>query len=181
MRTWVQVAVFLLLTAALAGGVFTLVRQPSPGRVEITLPTPTPTPEMKVYITGAVGQPGVYQVSPEDRLEDVLRMAGGLTEDADPARVNQALRVADEAHFHIPAIGEVIPTPTATSVPGKVNINTASVGELQALPGIGEVKAGAIVEYRQKNGSFSRVEDLLLVPGIGPTTLENIRDSITVN
>ena len=178
MRTPVQVAILLLLTAALAGGVFTLVSQPSPGPVEVLLPTPTPTPEMMVYLSGAVLRPGVYQVSPQDRLEDVLRMAGGVTADADMDRTNLALRVSDEAHFHVPEIGEIVPTPTPAS--GKLNINTASGAELETLPGIGPVLAGAIVEYRQENGPFSRVEDLLLVPGIGSKTLEDFRDLIAV-
>ena len=92
--------------------------------------------------------------------------------------MNLALRVADEAHFHIPAVGEVLPTPTPTS--SKMDINTASVEELQTLHGIGEQKAGDIVEYQQQNGPFSRVEDLLKVSGIGPATLEDIREFITV-
>jgi competence protein ComEA len=178
MRVLVQLAILLLLIAALGGGIFTLVRQSSPGSVEVLLPTSTPQPEIRVYINGAVRKPGVYLVYGEDRLEDVLVMAGGLTEDADPARVNLALLVRDEAHFYIPRIGEAIPT--ASPVVGKVNINTASVEELQALPGIGAEKASAIVQYRQQNGLFSREEDLLLVPGIGPKTLESLLESITV-
>ena len=125
---------------------FTLVRQSSPISVEVLLPTPTPPPEIKVYINGAVHKPGVYLVYGEGRLEDVLVMAGGLTDDADPSRVNLALRVSDEAHFFIPKLGEAISTPLP--VPGKININTASVGELQTLSGIGVVKASDIVECR---------------------------------
>jgi competence protein ComEA len=178
MRLWVQLAILFLLIAALGGGIFTLVRRSSPGSIEVLLPTSTPQPEIKVYINGAVRKPGVYLVYVEDRLEDVLVMAGGLTEDADPARVNLALRVRDEAHFYMPRIGEAIPTTSPVS--GKLNINTASVEELQALPGIGVVKASDIVKYRQENGPFSREEDLLLVPGIGPNILEDLLEFITV-
>ena len=178
MRTWVQAALLVLIAAALAGGVFTLVRQPPPGAIEILLPTPTSTPEIKVHLSGAVQQPGVYTVDPEDRLEDVVSMAGGLTQGADTAQVNLALRVTDQAHFHIPVVGEVLPTPTPS--PYKINVNTAPAEELQTLPGIGEQRAADIVEYRQQNGPFSRVEDLLNVNGIGPTILEDIRESVTV-
>ena len=178
MKVTVQLAILLLLLAAFGGGVFTLVRQSSPGSVEVLLPTATPQPEIKVYINGAVRNPGVYLSHDGDRLEDVLALAGGLTEDADPVGVNLALRVTDEAHFYIPRIGEAVPTPSPGS--GKVNINTASVEELQTLRGIGVVKATDIVEYRQANGPFSRVEDLLLVPGIGPKTLEDLREFIAV-
>jgi competence protein ComEA len=178
MRVLVQLSILFLLIAAMGGGIFALVRQSSPGSVEVLLPTSTPQPEIKVYINGAVHEPGVYLVYDEDRLEDVVLMSGGLTEDADPAMVNLALRVTDEAHFYIPTIGEAIPT--TTPVPGKVNVNTASTSELQTLSGIGPALADAIVEYRQENGLFSREEDLLLVPGIGPKTLEDLREFITV-
>ena len=70
--------------------------------------------------------------------------------------------------------------PTSSPAPGRVNINTASAEELQTLFGIGEEKANAIVEYRQQNGLFAREEDLLLVPGIGPRTLEDLREFITI-
>ncbi|MDA0987605.1 MAG: ComEA family DNA-binding protein [Chloroflexi bacterium] len=178
MRVLVQLTILFLIIAALGGGVFTLVRQSSPGFVEVVLPTSTPQPEIKVYVNGAVNNPGVYLAYADDRLEDVLVTAGGLTEDADPMRVNLALRVTDEAHFFIPRIGDVIPT--ELPVPGKININTASVDELETLPGIGEVTANTIVEYREQNGLFAREEDLLLKPGIGPKTLEDLREFITV-
>ncbi|MBI4282764.1 MAG: ComEA family DNA-binding protein [Chloroflexi bacterium] len=178
MKVTVQLAILVLFIAAFGGGVFTLVRQSSPVPVEILLPTATPQPEIKVYVNGAVHSPGVYAASEGDRLEDILLLAGGLTEDADPVRVNLALRVSDEAHFYIPSIGEAVPT--SSPVPGKLDINAASVEELQTLPGIGPVKASAIVKYRQENGPFTRVEDLLLVPGIGPKTLEDLREFITV-
>ncbi|MBI2856368.1 MAG: ComEA family DNA-binding protein [Chloroflexi bacterium] len=178
MRNAVQAALFLALLATLGGGLFALLDRPSAGRVEILLPTPSPTPTIEVYVSGAVQSPGVYRVGPGDRLENVLRMAGGATQDADLDRINLSLRVADQAHFHVPRVGEALPTLSPASA--KVNINTASAEELQALHGIGEVKARAIVEYREANGPFLRVEDLLLVPGIGTTTLEDLQDLITV-
>ncbi len=177
-RASVQLVVFVLLAVALAGGIFSLLRQPSPDPVEILLPTETPVPEIKVYVNGAVHRPGVYRVQPEDRLEDVLALAGGLTRDADPSTVNLAMRVSDEAHFHIPSLGE---TPLeSTPAPGLVNINTATMEELQTLRGIGEQKAGDIVHFREENGPFARVEDLLKVSGIGPKTLEDLRSLVTV-
>ena len=93
-------------------------------------------------------------------------MAGGFAEGADPARVNLAIRVQDEAHYYIPRIGEIVPTQSPAT--GKINVNTASAQKLQSLPGIGEQRANAIVDYRTRNGTFSRVEDLLLVSGHRP-------------
>ena len=105
-------------------------------------------------------------------------MAGGLKQDADSSKVNLAMRVSDEAHFYIPTQGET--PPESTPAAGLININTATVEELQTLRGIGEQKAGDIVRYREENGPFTRLEDLLKVSGIGPTTLENLRPFITV-
>ena len=104
-RVSVQLVVFLLLVSP-GGGILSLLRQPAPVDIEIQLPTATPIPEIKVFVNGAVHRPGVYRVDPEDRLEDVLALAGGLTQDADPSMVNPALRVSDEAHFYIPSLGE---------------------------------------------------------------------------
>ena len=177
-RASIQLVVFLLLAAALVGGVLSLLSQPQPGPIEILLPTATPVPETRVYVNGAVHRPGVYRVGPGDRLEDVLAVAGGLTPDADPSRVNLALRVSDEAHFYIPGLGEATPEPTAE--PGAININNATVEQLQTLRGIGERRAGDIVHHREENGPFARVEDPLKVSGIGPKTLEDLRPMITV-
>ena len=152
MKPSLQLAILLLSIALLGGGVFALILQPSPGPVEISLPTSTPQPEIKVYVNGAVRSPGVYTAQEGDRLEDVLAMAGGLTEDADLLRVNPALRAEDEAHFYVPRTGEAVPTPPPSST--GVNINTASAEELSTLPGIGEEKANAIVEHRRQNRPF---------------------------
>ncbi|MFQ5860100.1 MAG: helix-hairpin-helix domain-containing protein [Dehalococcoidia bacterium] len=170
----------VLLVVAVAGGVLLLVNRSPGGAVEILLPTATPTPELKVYMTGAVVNPGVYTLQPSARLEDALEAAGGPTGDADLQRVNLAQQVRDEDAFHIPRVGEPLPTSTPQGQDGRVNLNTASQAELEQLPDIGPVKAQAIIEYRETNGPFRRVEDLLLVPGIGPATLQQLRELVTV-
>ena len=133
-----------------------------------------------MYVNGAVHRSGVYTVGPGDRLEDVIALAGGLADDADPSGVNLALRVSDEDHYYIPAIGETPPASVADTAPAVIDINTATAEELQTLRGIGEQKAADIVHYRDENGPFARVEDLLNVIGIGPKTLEDLRSFITV-
>ena len=176
----VQIVIFVLLAAALGAGVFSLLRQPQPDPIEILQPTATPAPEIKVYVNGAVHRPGVYTAAQGDRLEDVIALAGGLTAAADLSSVNLALRVSDEDHYYIPAIGETPPTSAADTAPAVVNINTATADDLQTLRGIGEQKAADILHYREENGPFARVEDLLNVTGIGPKTLEDLRPFITV-
>lgn len=173
-----RVLLVVLVIVAVSGGIAFLVRRTvSPG-VEIVIPTATPTVDARAYITGAVRSPGVYTVKQGERLADLVEKAGGALEEADLDRVNLAQSVEDEDHFYIPRRGEELPT--ATPGGGRININSASVEVLMALPGIGEVKAKAIVDYREQNGPFQTTDELMNVSGIGPATYENIHDLITV-
>ena len=180
-----QAVLIAAVVAAVAAAAFIIVRGTySGGGVEIILPTATPesATDLKVYVTGAVRNPGVFDVKAGDRLAEVVEAAGGATEDADLTAVNLAVRVKDEDHWHIPVRGEAPPVVSseAASPSGKIDLNSASPEQLQALPGIGEVKAQAICSYREKNGPFSEVDDILAVSGIGPATLEGIRDLVEV-
>ena len=178
-----QVLLGLALLAAIAAGAFYLVRSSGAGGgIEIALPTATSEaiPILKVHISGAVQSPGVYEIEEGDRLEDVVAAAGGATADADLTSINLAVRVKDEEHWHIPGPGEG-PGPETTggrTEDGKIDLNSATVEDLMDLPGIGEVKAEAIVRYRTSNGPFSRVDDVTAVKGIGPATLEAVRDLV---
>ncbi|MDA0769928.1 MAG: helix-hairpin-helix domain-containing protein [Chloroflexi bacterium] len=187
----------ILLTAAIiavASGVMAfLLRPSSSGGIEITLPPPTPqqSQQIGVYITGAVQFPGVYSLLKDDRLEQVLQAAGGPTSEADLAAVNLAIRLSDEDHWHIPALGESSSAAAANSTTAKstanagsankskkIDLNSADVELLKTLPGIGDVRAQAILSYRNAHGPYLTVDDLLAVGGIGPATLESIRDLI---
>lgn len=181
----------ILLTAAiiaLVSGVMALVMRPSsPGGMQITLPSPTTenAEQVGVYVTGAVQFPGVYSLIEGDRVQQAIQAAGGPTADADLTAVNLASRLSDEDHWHIPALGEAPVAPSTASamssaVAGspKIDVNLADVELLTTLPGIGEVRAQAIVSFREANGPYPAVDDLLAVNGIGPATLESIRDLI---
>ena len=136
-----------------------------------------------MFVSGAVVRPGVYQLQEGDRLGDALVVAGGPTADADLRSVNQALRVRDEDHLHIPRIGEtpVVKSPREEmSALVRLNINEADVGALKELPNIGETRANAIVAYREQNGGFGELAEIMEVDGIGPGIFESIRDLITV-
>lgn len=180
---WMPLALVLLFMLALAGGIALLVQQGNGSGVVVTLPEATPTPTLQAYVAGAVSRPGVYAFSDGDRLVDLLRMSGGTLEDADTAGLNLALRVRDEGHYYVPTVGE---TPSVTSPAGAnlagdvIDLNTATAKDLETLPGIGAVKAQAIVDHREGVGRFTSVEEVLQVPGIGPATLNGIRDSVTV-
>ncbi|MCS6844906.1 MAG: helix-hairpin-helix domain-containing protein [Caldilineales bacterium] len=156
-------------------------------------PAPTATPTagpIWVDVGGAVAAPGLYQLPPGARVQQAIEAAGGLAADADTRSVSLARPLADGEKVYVPATGETPPPqegPTAGSraAPadlgmGRLDINRATAAELEALPAIGPKTAQAIVEYRQANGPFRSVEDLLKVKGIGEATLAKIRDLITV-
>ncbi|HUV46873.1 MAG TPA: helix-hairpin-helix domain-containing protein [Candidatus Bathyarchaeia archaeon] len=149
--------------------------------------------EIYVHISGAVQRPGLYKLSSGARVNDVLVAAGGLASDANrqwfEKTVNLAQKLTDGVKLFIPfegsdpVQGQTI-TQEQTSIfsqdsQGKVNINTASLNELDSLPGLGPVYAQRIIDYRNTHGFFSKVEDLINIPGIGEKTLEKFKDQIT--
>ena len=152
---------------------------------------------LKVDIRGAVRNPGVYTLPPGSRLEDAVEAAGGVTDEADREAMHLSLRVHDEGYYYIGRIGETPRPPIATasaltptgglgdSEPGSsdsvIDLNTASVELLETLPGIGEVRAIAIVDYRRQHGCFQSTSDVTNVSGIGAATYEKMRDLVTVN
>ncbi len=175
----IPVAVVVALAFAGAGLALLAVRGNTPPGIEVILPTPSPTPVAQAYISGAVASPGVYTIDAGARIADLIQAAGGPTSHADLDRLNLAQRIADEVHVHVPTAGESLPSlPNAPL--SMVNVNAANSEELQTLRGIGPVLAQAIVEYREANGPFLRLEDLLLTPGIGPATLEGLQTQATV-
>jgi competence protein ComEA len=122
-------------------------------------------------------------------VEDAIAAAGGADADAELTGLNQAGRVRDEEHYHVPRLGETPPIATVTTKitsnssatsSGLIDLNVASVDLLDTWPGIGPSLANAILSYREQNGPFGSVEAIMDVPGIGPATYEKIRDLVTV-
>ncbi|HEY5563456.1 MAG TPA: helix-hairpin-helix domain-containing protein [Clostridiaceae bacterium] len=135
-----------------------------------------------VEINGEIALPSVYTLSYGSRVADLINKAGGLTKSADISKLNMAKKLKDEDYIYIPSI---VATTAATGVPpssktisDKVDINSASIEELDAVSGIGPVTAEKIVTYREKNGSYSVLEDLKKIGGIGDKTLSKIRDKL---
>ena len=174
-----------MIGAALSGAVFFLINRPSDSGVTVIAPSPTQAGPIQAYITGAVVSPGVYTLQPGSRVNDLVQAAGGALPDADMASVNLAKRVSDEDQVYVSSVGEAPPTTVAEAPPTAlrsdlIDINQASAEQLMALPGIGEVRSKAIVDYRAEVGRFHRIDQLLDVPGIGSATLEGIRELVTV-
>ena len=151
-----------------------------------------------IHITGSVKNPGIVKLKYGSRIEDAIEAAGGLTENADITNVNLAYVLDDGVKIRIPSItdekngdeqileegsGENIIEETNMTLGAstkEVNINKATETELQSLPGIGASLASRIIEYRNQNGKFSKIEDIKNVNGIGDSKYDNIKDFITV-
>ncbi len=177
-----QAALAAAAVALLLGAIFLISRSTaSGGVVEVAMPAPAAPPTIEVYVTGEVANPGVYSLGAAARLHDALAAAGGATADADLDSVNLAARIEDEGHWHVPSIARAAPSsmgdvvPSAAYSSGKLDLNSASARQLEDLPGIGEVRAQAILRFREANGPFSDVDALLQVQGIGPAILDSIR------
>lgn len=184
---------FVLFIGTLAGTVFLLRRPDTPPTVTLITATPRATATIAwiiVDVRGAVNQPGVYTLPVGSRVQDALARAGDVTSDADTRTLNLARRLNDGEQLYVPRQGEATPVlfPTsargaslATRVTSKMNINTATVDELDALPGIGPALAQRIVDYRTQNGDFKTIEDIKKVRGIGDALFNQIKDLITVH
>jgi competence protein ComEA len=201
LKPWLLLLIGVLI-GLLAAGAILLIAQPDRGVPIALLPAPTLTPTdmpkptatlapIQVLIKGQVYMPGIYSLEKEARLYDLIELAGGLTEAADIDRVNNVFILRDGDYFYIPSIGEKIPD-TARNAPGNnpfddgsyfdypLNLNTATQAELESLPGIGPTKAMDIITYRDQVGAFKTVDDLLNIPGIGPSTLDAIREYLVI-
>ncbi len=154
--------------------------------VVVSSPTVTPQP-LRVYISGAVAEPGVVMVPAGSLLTDALDAVGGPAADADLDNVNLAAALTDNQHVIVP---RRTPTPrptvavtraaTATPASALVNINTATAAELEMLPHIGPAMAQRIIAYRETHGPFARIEDLQNVEGIGETRYKDLAPLVTV-
>lgn len=154
---------------------------------------------IQVYVCGAVVSPGVYTLPEGSRVYEAVAMAGGLLETAEPRALNQARLLSDGEQITVLTVEEAesgegfLPEGSegasdggtsfgepADSSGGKVNLNTADEAGLMTIPGIGESRAKAIIAYREKNGKFQSIEEIMEIDGIKEKMFEKIKDSITV-
>ncbi len=192
----------------LAGALVFISRRPA-GEAIVLQPAPTKAP-IAVHVIGAVPRPGLYEFAEGARVQDAIDAAGGLLAQASVEALNLAAPLEDGKQLVVPFAdgtevttaseegqvvlpssteSEVSPpfdfsseseTPVAESNGELVNLNTATLDELNSLPGIGPTLAQRIIDYRTQNGNFSTIEDLMNVSGIGVSTFEEIKNLITV-
>jgi len=174
----------ILLGLFLAALVWVVASTPS-GEAVVLRPVPTDKP-IVVHITGAVPRPGVYALPQGARIQDGISAAGGFLAEAEKTNINLAQNLEDGEKLDIPFVEGASPV-LATPVPEVVsatselvNINTASIAELDTLPGIGPTTAQKIIDYRDQNGPFLSTEDIINVSGIGPASYERLKDLISV-
>ena len=160
-KFWTLITI-LLVVIIIASGILAWSQYSRPAEISISKP-PSQEQLNLIYIGGAVTNPGFYPLKEGDSVEALIQAAGGTTSGAD----------LDWLKLYVPAVGE-------EKTPQKVNINRAEVWLLEALPGIGEIRAQAIIDYRHQKGLFRNVNELTKVEGIGTTTYEKIKDLITV-
>jgi competence protein ComEA len=136
-------------------------------------------PRLVVHVVGAVRRPGLYRLPDRSRIADAVARAGGATRRADLSAVNLAAPIADGVQVVVPVRaattgGDAAQAPAAAQ--GPVHLNTATLEQLDALPGVGPVTAQKIVDYREQHGAFSSLDELDAIPGIGPARLEQLRE-----
>jgi competence protein ComEA len=175
--------IFILLGLALLilGLVYLLSLSNESAKVEIIPSETAKTQEVVVDLAGAVEKPGVYRLKSDARINDALMLAGGLAADADrdwvAKNLNLAAPLKDGIKIYIKSKKMI--KETEEKLDDKLNINTASLAELESLPGIGQVLAQRILDYRQENGPFGEIEELLKVQGISVATFEKFKNQIS--
>ena len=185
-----------LLAVAVVLGLLWVLRSPQPGPSRTTPatsgraaaptkgPTTTVVSEVTVHVAGAVTRSGIVRLRPGARVIDALDAAGGPRADADLTRINLAAPLADGTQVVVAKVGEPLPNGASASAGapgaagGPVNINTATAGELDALPGIGPSRAAAIIAEREAHGPFASVDDLQRVKGLGTARIEELRGRV---
>ncbi len=171
--------VLLLLVLVVAGKL--LLRPPRPAvppPVRVAAPAGhVSAKRLFVNVVGAVRRPGLYRLKDGSRVADAVTRAGGPTPKAQIELLNLAARIADGEQIVVPrrGLGGAAAVPGGTVAAGPVHLNSATLEQLDALPGVGPVTAQKILDYRQQHGAFGAVDELDAIPGIGPARLEQLR------
>lgn len=137
-------------------------------------PEPTASPVILVHVAGAVRTPGLYELSSDARVADAVAAAGGPRWGAELDALNLAEVLADGLRIEVPRAGQASPVSSQPEAEPTISLNAADQAALETIPGVGPVKGAAIIAYRQEIGSFTSLEQLIDVDGIGPATLEAI-------
>jgi competence protein ComEA len=176
-------AAFVVVGVLTGAGILLLVTRPPRGKPIELLPLPTDAP-ITVFVSGSVKLAGLYTLPPGSRVNDAIQAAGGFSSEADTRAVNLADLLEDGEQVDVPSARPAseagVSSGSASRIGQLVDINSATLDELDALPGIGPVTAQKIIDFRVVYGPFKAADGLLEVDGIGQVTFENIKSLITV-
>lgn len=185
----------LLIVALVAGGILLSAGRYLAGAGTTSADPPARRPPVSrevlpaqllvVHVVGAVRRPGLYRLDQGDRIADAVRRAGGAARAADLSAINLAAPLADGAQVVVPrrlpqpsGAASAGAGPVSSAPAGPVHLNTATLEQLDELPGVGPVTAQKILDYRAEHGAFSSVDELDAIPGIGPARLDQLRDVV---
>lgn len=138
------------------------------------------TEQIGVYVCGEVMRPGIYYFESSARVEDAIIAAGGMTANACIDAINPAEYLNDCDKVYVPAFGEVVEDNNTVENDGRIDLNRAALEELMTLPGIGQSKAQSIIDYRNENGAYTSIEDIMNITGIKEGVFNKIKDLIKV-
>lgn len=187
-RRRLLVAALAVIVALMIGGRHLLRAGTARAPEQVAAVTPVraeSAPRLVVHVVGAVRRPGLYRLPERSRIADAVERAGGAMRSADLSVVNLAAPLADGTQVVVPrrapAGGAAAGQPATSAgaggaAPGPVHLNTATLEQLDALPGVGPVTAQKILDYREKHGAFASLDELDAIPGIGPARLEQLRE-----
>ena len=189
MKTWQSILLGILLGVLITAAILVTMRL-STGTPVTLPPIATPAPIL-VQVDGAVLHPGLYALPSGSRVQDAVAAAGGVSKQSNTSSLNLAARLKDGVKVIVPFQAAVNPTsppgitapnPAPAAVPSfPIDLNTATLEQLDTLPGIGPSRAGDIIQYRDQHGGFQQIDELKEVRGIGDATFEALKDLVTIN
>lgn len=189
---WEIIAVIVLILIILSSSLFIYLREKGSSSVKETATAekqspqpeknnPANTNKIKVYVSGAVENPGVYEIAQDKRVNDAITLAGGFSTEADTNSINLAAKISDGDKIFVPAKNETNSSVNQSKEESKVDINNALAEELdEKIPGIGPILAKRIIDYRAEHGRFTDISQLQEVEGIGPKKFEKIKKYVTL-
>jgi competence protein ComEA len=181
-KSWWWLGGFIVVGILLGAGIVFLVTRPPRGKPVILLPAPTAAP-ITVYVSGSVANEGLYALPRGSRVNDAIQAAGGFTEQANTNRLNLAKVLEDGEQIIVPGESSAnIPeqnSPSEGFTQDLIDLNSATLEQLDTLPGIGLKTAQNIIDYRTNHGPFTNIEQLMDVPDIGQVTFDKIKDLVS--
>jgi competence protein ComEA len=176
-KPWQQAVTYILIGMALVAAIFLATRPPLGAPIELTPAAPV---NLLIQVDGAVQKPGVYKLPADSRVQDAIDAAGGLITDGSTADLNLARPLKDGEKIIVSSLSATPLPASSPTLQALLDINTATLDQLDSLPGIGKAKAQAILDYRKEHGSFISPEELQNVPGITADVFTKITDLIKV-